>query len=234
VRVSHRTVFAALVAAGLLAPLALGVSATDTITTVAGTGMAGFSGDGGPATSAQLRTPLGLALDAAGNLYIAEQLNHRVRRVSPGGTITTVAGTGTAGISGDGGPAIAAQLNQPLGVALDAGGNLYIADFGNSRIRRLGSDGIITTVAGTGVSGYSGDNGAAASAQLSGPAGVALDGAGNLYIADTNNNRIRVVRPTPVLASRVLAVSARTLSLPSLAPVPPAPSGTAARRAQRS
>ena len=152
------------------------------ITTVAGNGTAGFSGDNGPATSAQLNHPLGVAVDSAGNLYIADYWNNRIRKVS-NGVITTVAGNGNAGFSGDNGPATSAQLNYPTGVAVDSAGNLYIADSHNNRIRKV-SNGMITTVAGNGTSGFSGDNGPATSAQLYAPEGVAVDAAGNLYIAD--------------------------------------------------
>jgi uncharacterized protein (TIGR03437 family) len=164
-----------------------------TITTVAGNGGVGYSGDNGPATSAQLYDPNGIALDASGILFIADEYNQRVRKVGPDGIITTVAGNGTAGYSGDGGPATGAQLNDPNGIALDASGILYIADTDNSRIRRVGSDGTITTVAGNGTGGYSGDGGLAAKAQLNGPKGISIDATGNLYIADTNNNRVRKV-----------------------------------------
>ena len=174
------------------------------IETVAGTGSTGefgggFGGDGGPATAARLNIPAGVALDGAGNLYIADVWNHRIRKVDSAGTITTVAGNGREGYSGDGGPAVAAQLNRPFGVALDAAGNLYIADAWNHRIRKVDSAGTITTVAGSGRSGfgsmggYSGDGGAAVAAQLYSPTGVALDGSGNLYIADLINHRIRKV-----------------------------------------
>jgi len=164
-----------------------------TITTVAGTGAAGYSGDDGPATSAQLYNPTGVAVDTAGNLYIADSNNYRVRMVSVLGTITTVAGTGTAGYSGDDGPATSAQINYPVGVAVDAAGNLYVAELYNHVIRKVSSGGTITTVAGTGVAGYSGDNGPAASAKLNKPSDVAVDTAGNLYIADYENYRIRKV-----------------------------------------
>jgi trimeric autotransporter adhesin len=147
---------------------------------VAGTGSAGFSGDGGPATAAQLGFPFGVAVDAEGSLYIADQSNSRIRKVSEG-TITTVAGTGTGGFTGDGGPATAAQLSYPRGVAVDAAGNLYIADDANLRIRKV-SGGTITTVAGNGSFGFSGDGGAATAAQLFYPMGVAVDAAGNLYV----------------------------------------------------
>jgi sugar lactone lactonase YvrE len=169
------------------------VSVSGVITTVAGTGSPGFSGDGGPATNAQLASPSGVAVDAAGNLYIADNGNSRVRRVSVSGVITTVAGTGMYGFSGDGGPATNAQLKSPFGVAVDSVGNLYIADPYNHRVRKVSVSGVITTVAGTGPSGFWGDGEAATDAQLSFPSGVAVDGAGNLYIADTGNSRVRVV-----------------------------------------
>jgi sugar lactone lactonase YvrE len=158
---------------------------TGVLTLVAGNGTTGFSGDNGPATSAQLNFPAGVAVDSAGNLYIADSYNNRVRKVS-NGVITTVAGNGTFGFSGDNGPATSAQFGFPYGLAVDSAGNLYIADSGN-RIRKV-SNGVITTVAGNGTTGFSGDNGPATSAQLSGPRGVSVDSAGNLYIADANNN----------------------------------------------
>jgi uncharacterized protein (TIGR03437 family) len=161
------------------------------ITTVAGNGTAGFGGDNGPATSAQLNSPYGVAVDAAGNLYIADAGNNRIRKVT-GGVIATVAGNGTTGFGGDGGPATSAQLNNPYGIAVDSAGNLYIADHNNSRIRKV-SNGTITTVAGNGTRGFGGDNGAATSAMLSLPCSVAVDSAGNLYIADYANYRIRRV-----------------------------------------
>jgi uncharacterized protein (TIGR03437 family) len=161
------------------------------ITTVAGNGTYGFSGDNGPATSAQLYNPYGVAVDSAGNLYIADANNYRIRKVT-NGVITTVAGNGTYGFSGDNGPATSAQLNFPSGVVVDSTGNLYIADTFNYRIRQV-TNGVITTVAGGGTYGFSGDNGPATNAQLYNPYGVAVDSAGNLYIADTTNNRIRKV-----------------------------------------
>ena len=161
------------------------------LTLVAGNGTFGYSGDNGPATSAQLRAPCGLALDASGNLYISSFYDNVVRKVS-GGIITTIAGTGTAGFSGDNGPATAAQLDTPYGVALDSAGNLYIADYGNNRIREV-SGGVITTIAGNGFAGFAGDNGPATSAQLYSPHSVVVDASGNIYIADTFNNRIREV-----------------------------------------
>ena len=163
------------------------------ISTVAGTGRPGFSGDGGPAVEAQVSQPQSLALDAVGNLYITDRNNHRIRKVDPMGNISTVAGTGEFGFSGDGGPAVEAQLARPYSVAFDAAGNLYIADRNNQRIRKVDSMGNITTVAGTGERGFSGDGGPALEAQLSFPFDLALDTEGNLFIADTGNHRIRKV-----------------------------------------
>jgi DNA-binding CsgD family transcriptional regulator/sugar lactone lactonase YvrE len=161
---------------------------------VAGTGQGGFGGDGGPATSAELRSPEGLAIDLQGNLYIADAGNDVVRKVTTDGRITTVAGTGEAGSNGDGGPATKAQIFLPVGLAVDAHGNLYIADSANNRIRKVDVGGTISTLAGTGQSGFSGDGGGAANAELSDPVAVAVDRSGNLFIADQGNNRIRLVR----------------------------------------
>jgi streptogramin lyase len=165
------------------------------ITPVAGNGAGGFSGDGGPATAASFSSPLGVAVDAAGNVLIADQSNSRIRRVDAvTGVITTVAGNGTFGFSGDGGPATAASLSNPVGVAVDAAGNVLIADPNNFRIRRVDAvTGVITTVAGSGTFGFSGDGGPATAANLSGPFGVAVDAAGNVLIADRSNQRIRRV-----------------------------------------
>jgi len=169
------------------------VATNGTIVTIAGTGTPGFGGDGGPATAADLNTPRGLAVDAAGNLYIADTGNNRIRKVDAGGTITTIAGTGAGGYGGDGGPADAATLSAPHGLALGGDGSLYISDTGNSRVRRLLVDGTIVTVAGRGGARYSGDGGPAVKAELNLPASVAVDRAGDLYIADTENDRVRVV-----------------------------------------
>ena len=166
------------------------------IETVAGTGRSGFAGDGGPATAAQFRRPRAVAVDASGYLYVADQENHRIRRIAPSGTVTTLAGTGEAGYGGDGGPAVEAQLNRPTGVAVDASGHVYVADLFNNRIRRIAPDGTISTIAGSGMQGYGGDGSAATLARLDRPAGVAVDAAGRVYIADTHNHRIRVVGPT--------------------------------------
>ena len=219
------------------------VDGAGTITTIAGIGESGYSGDGVPAVLSRLYDPAGVAVDGAGNLYIADSGNHRIRRVDGARTITTVAGTGTRGNSGDGGPAIEAQLSSPKGVAVDGAGNLYIADTFNHQVRRVDPEGIITTVtsfptvyfprgvavdgegnlyiadsgnhrirrvdgartittvAGTGTRGNSGDGGPAIEAQLSSPRGVAVDGEGNLYIADTANNRIRRVDGSGIITT---------------------------------
>jgi hypothetical protein len=168
-----------------------------TVSTTAGTGVVGYTGDNGAATSATLAYPSGVAYDASGNLFLADANNHVVREVSKTGTITTVAGTGIEGFSGDGGAATAAQLDTPTGVAVDASGNLYIADSHNHRIRKV-SGGTITTIAGTGVAGFSGDSGVATAAQLALPSALAVDSSGNLYIADTNNHRIRKITGTTI------------------------------------
>ncbi len=177
------------------------VTPAGVITTVAGTGTSGFSGDGGPATAAQLADPVAVAVDAVGNLFIADNGNDRIRRVTPGGIITTVAGTETGGFGGDGGPATAAQLADPLAVAVDAAGNLFIADTGNDRIRKVTPSGIITTFAGSGLRGFSGDGGAATGAWLSEPSDVAVDAAGNFFIADNGNDRVRKVTPNGIITT---------------------------------
>ncbi|MFG2287414.1 RICIN domain-containing protein [Streptomyces sp. NPDC048595] len=163
------------------------------ISTVAGTGTAGCGGDGGPAISAQLSRPRGMEVGRAGELYIADEGNHQVRRITADGKISTIAGTGTKGFSGDGGPATAAQLDGPFEVAVDSIGTLYIGEFGNHRVRKITADGKISTIAGTGTAGFDGDGGPAASAQLSKPIGVAVDRVDTLYIADHANNRVRKV-----------------------------------------
>jgi sugar lactone lactonase YvrE len=165
------------------------------ITTVVGNGVAGYTGDNGVPLSAEINAPYGVAIDASGNIYIADTSNNRIRKLTLStGKITTVAGSGTYGFSGDGGAATAAQLYMPTGVAVDSAGNIYIADFGNNRVRMVTLSTLnISTVAGNGTAGFSGDGGAATSAALYRPAGVSVDASGNLYIADTNNNRVRVV-----------------------------------------
>jgi hypothetical protein len=171
------------------------VTPAGTISTIAGNGTQGFSGDGGPATRAQLFNPEGIAVDASGDIFIADSGNNRLRKVTPAGAISTFAGTGTQGFSGDGGPATSAALNNPFGVAVDAGGDVFLGDSGNNRIREVTPAGTISTLAGNGTFGFSGDGGPATSAALAGPIGVAVDASGNVFIADTSNNRIRFVTP---------------------------------------
>ena len=209
------------------------VDAQGIITTVAGTGLPGFSGDGGPATSAMLNLPIAVAVDPNGNLYITDWENFRIRKVDPQGTITTIAGTGKKGHSGDGGPARSARLSDPGGLAFDARGNLYVADHvairridragiittvaGNARmtasdvafdgqgamylsdtlhhrVQKVDAEGVISTVAGSGQLSPLGDGGPATSAGVDFPVGVAVDGNGNLLIAEHHGNRIRKVR----------------------------------------
>ena len=172
-------------------------TASNTITTIAGCGVEGYSGDGGPAVSAQIASPHGAAVDQQGNIYIADLKNDRVRRVDAStGIITTVAGNGERGYSGDGGPATETTLASPIAVTAGPDGDLYIADHRNSRIRKVeATTGIITTVAATGEQGFRGDGGPATHAAISLPRDVALDSNGALYIADGANNRIRKVTP---------------------------------------
>ena len=166
---------------------------------IAGTGETGFSGDGGPALKAQFNFPNHLVADATGNLFIADTANHRVRKISTHGVITTVAGTGKSGFSGDGGPAIEAELGAPAAIAMDADGNVYIAEFFNHRIRKITTDGIITTIAGTGTPGYNGDGQPAIESQIGEPTGVAVDRSGYVYISDQVNMRVRVVTPSGIM-----------------------------------
>ncbi len=171
------------------------VNGSGNISTIAGSNTAGFCGDGGPATSACLQNPRGVAVDTSGNVFIADTANNRIRKVTPGGTITTIAGGGGSGFCGDGGPATSACLKSPRDVAVDTSGNVFIADTTNNRIRKVTPGGTITTIAGGGGSGFCGDGGPATSACLKVPTGVAVDTAGNVHIADTANNRIRKVTP---------------------------------------
>jgi hypothetical protein len=171
------------------------VAPDGTITTVAGGG-AGSPGDGGPATGAQLFKPSGIALTPDGGYLIADTYNNRVRKVSFDGTITTVAGTGAAGLSGDGGPATTATLDHPARVALTPDGGFVIADALNARLRRVAPDGTITTVAGT-TSGFGGDGGPATDAQLNDPLGTAVTASGDYLVADAGNHRIRLVDADP-------------------------------------
>jgi trimeric autotransporter adhesin len=164
-------------------------------TIFAGSVQAGYAGDGGPATAAKLHAPYDIRLDAQGNLYIADVYNHAVRKVDHAGIITTIAGTGTAGFSGDNGPATQAQLSKPYGLLLDTEEYLFIADSENNRIRKLGRDGVITTIAGTGTAGFSGDNGPALAAQFNVPQSLAQDAQGRLYIGDEHNHALRAIEP---------------------------------------
>jgi hypothetical protein len=186
---------------------------TGNITTIAGTGTQGFFGDTGPATSAELDSPQGLALDNKNNLYIADTHNHRIRKLNlTSGIITTIAGT-TPGFSGDNALATAAQLDLPTALALDAAGNLYLADTGNHRIRKIvATTGIITAIAGTGTQGFSGDTGPAISATIDSPTGLALDAANNLYLADTHNHRIRKITATTGIITTIAGTGASGFS----------------------
>jgi sugar lactone lactonase YvrE len=168
-----------------------------TITTVAGNGTGGYSGDGGPATAAEINTPYGVAGDATGNLYIADANGHRIREVNTNGIITTIAGTGTYGFSGDGGPATAAKINTPEGIAVDVAGNVYIADSWNARIRKINTSGIISTIAGNGIVDTSGDGGQATAAHLVFPEGLTIDATGNLYFAD--GYRVRKINTANII-----------------------------------
>jgi sugar lactone lactonase YvrE len=177
------------------------VNTSGVISTFAGNGTSAYSGDGGLATAAELSFPVAVAVDGTGNLFIADELNHRIRKVNPSGIITTVAGVGTAGFSGDGGLATSAQLNNPSAVAVDGTGNLYIADYSNNRIRKVNTAGIISTIAGVGTAGFGGDGGAATSAKLNAPFSVVIDAVGNIYISDTYNNVIRKVNTSGIIST---------------------------------
>jgi uncharacterized protein (TIGR03437 family) len=181
--------------------LVLRVTPSGTILVVAGNGLAGFSGDGGPATSASLDNPFDVVIDRVGNLYIADALNRRVRKVDVNGVISTFAGNGTDGIAGDLGPAVAAGMRTPVGLAVDPNGSIFIADALAHRVRRVTPNGIITTIAGNGQQGYSGDGGPATLASLSRPFGLTTDTNGNLYICDEGNSRIRRVSTAGVITT---------------------------------
>jgi trimeric autotransporter adhesin len=187
---------------------------TGIISTVAGTGSSGYSGDGGLATSAGFLYPYGVTVDASGDIYIADTSNYRIRMVTKStGIISTVAGNGYYGYSGDGGLATSAALKEIYVVVVDASGNIYIADTFNNRIRMVTkSTGIISTVAGTGSSGYSGDGGLATSAALDSPRGFAIDASGNLYIADADNCRIRMVTKSTGIISTVAGTGSNSYS----------------------
>ncbi|HEX7412635.1 MAG TPA: T9SS type A sorting domain-containing protein [Bacteroidia bacterium] len=177
------------------------VNTAGNISTIVGNGTGGYSGDGGAATAAELYLPTAVALDAAGNLYIADMVNNRIRKVNTSGVISTFAGNGTGGYSGDGGAATAAGLFYPTAVAFDAAGNMYISELQNSRIRKVNTSGVISTFAGNGTAGYTGDGSAATAAELNNPNGVAFDAAGNIYIADATNNRIRMVNTAGIIST---------------------------------
>ncbi len=184
-------------------------ASTGIISTITGTGRAGYSGDGGAATSATLYTPSTVAIDASGNIYIADEENNVIRKVIANtGIISTIAGTGITGYSGDGAAATLATLYTPTGVAVDGFGNVYIADYGNNKIRKVNaSTGIISTIAGTGMAGYSGDGGAATSAKLNSPNKVAVDNCGNVYFSDRENNVIRKLTYTTSCVEPVKFIS---------------------------
>jgi hypothetical protein len=178
------------------------VNTSGIISTFAGyDGFFGYSGDGGPATAADLDFPTGVAADASGNIYIADNENNVIRLVNTSGIINTIAGNGIAGFTGDGGQATSAELNYPLGVMVNSTGNIYISDYDNERIRVINTGGIISTIVGNGVSGYSGDGGPASAAELFSPWGITMDGSGNLYIADADNNVIREVNTGNIIST---------------------------------
>jgi len=175
------------------------VSTTGVITTFAGTGANGSSGDGGPATAAELYRPSGICFDNSGNMYIADALNGKIRKINTSGTISTVAGNGTLGYTGDGGPATAAEL-YPGDVKIYSG-NLFISDFSNNVIREVNSSGTISTIAGNGTAGFSGDGGPATAAKLSSPQGIAIDASGNIFFADNGNCRVRKINTSGTIST---------------------------------
>ena len=177
------------------------VTTAGIISTVAGIGTIGYTGDGGPATSAKMHYPFAVAIDGSGNMYISDQYNQVIRKVNTSGIISTIAGNDTAGYSGDGGVATSAKLNYPGGVAVDGSGNVYFSDNNNNRIRKVNTSGIISTIAGNGTAGYSGDGSAATTAEFNSPTALAIDGSGNIFIADENNNRIRKINTSGIIST---------------------------------
>jgi sugar lactone lactonase YvrE len=182
------------------------VDTTGIITTFAGTGSRSFSGDGGQATSAAISRVNGMAFDSAGNLFFADYDNYRIRKIATGGIISTVAGSGTKGYTGDGGPATNANLSTPYGVTVDSTGNLYIVDQGSYRVRKVATNGTITTFAGTGTNSFSGDGGPATSATFSNPSGINVDSAGNVYVADLGNCCFRKITVSTGIITTVVGI----------------------------
>lgn len=187
--------------AGNHAPVVFRIDLDQRVYVVAGSGEFGYSGDGGPATAAAIETPFGIALADDGSFYVSDQTRHVVRRVDASGVIQTVAGNGEPGYSGDGGPALAARLRAPTRLRLLPDGGLLICDTGNHCVRRVGPDGAMSTFAGTGVAGYGGDGGPAASASLDGPFDLALDTDGAVLVADTGNHVVRRIGPDGVIST---------------------------------
>ncbi len=177
------------------------VASSQTISTIAGTGKPGYAGDGGTATLAQMNTPSGLVADRYGNVYFADPYNNAIRKISASGIMSTVAGDGTAGYSGDGGPASRSRLSAPVGMAIDQHGNIYFSDQNNAAIRKISFDGIITTIAGNGHDGYTGDGGRATDATMYIPSGIAVDNNGDVYFADSFNHVIRKISARGIITT---------------------------------
>ena len=199
------------------------VDTSGKITTIAGTGSSGFLGDGAEATKAQFSSPIALTLDKSNNIYVSDYFNHRIRRISSSGTITTYAGSDKSGFAGDGSAATSAQLFHPRGITIDSDGNLYLADLFNKRIRRIVSSGTISTLAGNGIFQFGGEGGSARNAQMNQPSGAAYDPQGNLFIVDTANHRVRKVNPDGVITTVMGdgTASANQLSYPSAVAIDP-------------